>query len=288
MRDPAISAASYLGILLNLGLYGILAGQIITYSLSYNRDHSKTKALVYGLFLLNTLQSILLLRDGFITFAKGYGDVDGLLNSHLEWLSVPYITSIVSFIVQVFFAYRIYVAFERSYWISSVILMASAIQAIAGILAGTKDLQFRTYTLLYARAGVEIMIWHVAAAVCDLLIAASMGFYLFSRDDVFRTHSHVSRGIRLALETGTVTAIVTIANLILFFAAPRRIYFVVPSFISAKLYANTVLVVFNNRAQFVTGVCDTRDCVRQISALRFQKTVPALGDRTSHIEVRTL
>lgn len=32
------------------------------------------------------------------------------------------------------------------------------IQGIAGILAGTKDLQFRTYTLLYARAGTEIMV----------------------------------------------------------------------------------------------------------------------------------
>ena len=66
----------------------------VTYSLSYNKDDCRTKVLVYGLFFLNTLQSILLLRDGFITFAQGFGDVDGLQNSHLEWLSVPYITSI--------------------------------------------------------------------------------------------------------------------------------------------------------------------------------------------------
>lgn len=49
----------------------------------------------------------------------------------------------------------------------------------------------------------------------------------------------------------------TIINLVLFFGAPEKVYFLVPSFISAKLYANTVLVVFNNRAQFVTGGQDS-------------------------------
>jgi hypothetical protein len=42
-------------------------------------------------------------------------------------------------------------------------------------------------------------------------------------------------------------------DLILFLAAPGKIYFVTPSFIAAKLYANTVVVIFNNRAQFVTN-----------------------------------
>lgn len=42
-------------------------------------------------------------------------------------------------------------------------------------------------------------------------------------------------------------------DLILFLAAPGKIYFVTPSFIAAKLYANTVVVIFNNRAQFITS-----------------------------------
>jgi hypothetical protein len=37
-------------------------------------------------------------------------------------------------------------------------------------------------------------------------------------------------------------------DLVLFLACPGKVYFVVPAFVAAKLYANTVVVIFNNRA----------------------------------------
>lgn len=44
------------------------------------------------------------------------------------------------------------------------------------------------------------------------------------------------------------SAAVGIVDLVLFLAAPGKVYFVVPAFVAAKLYANTVVVIFNNRA----------------------------------------
>ena len=46
-------------------------------------------------------------------------------------------------------------------------------------------------------------------------------------------------------------------DLILFLGAPGKIYFITPSFIAAKLYVNTVVVIFNNRAQFVPNRIST-------------------------------
>lgn len=47
-------------------------------------------------------------------------------------------------------------------------------------------------------------------------------------------------------------ATLAILDLALFLGAPGKIYFITPSFVAAKLYANTVVVIFNNRAQITS------------------------------------
>ncbi|KAF9484538.1 hypothetical protein BDN70DRAFT_890831 [Pholiota conissans] len=247
-----IAGPLYLGILLNVALYGVLVVQVYIYWVAFRKDRFHVKALVYGLFLIDTVQSILLLRDGFVTFGSGFGDIDGLDQAHLEWFSVPYTTAVVSCIVQCFFAYRIYVLSGKSLWVPGAIVLSSLTQGIAAIMAGTKDLRIHLYSLLQKRAVVEITVWHIGTAFCDVLIALSMCYYLYKRDSRHQhTHEIIVKLIQLTVETGTATATVAIVDLILFLAAPGKIYFVTPSFIAAKLYANTVVVIFNNRAQFI-------------------------------------
>ncbi|KJA17359.1 hypothetical protein HYPSUDRAFT_57790 [Hypholoma sublateritium FD-334 SS-4] len=252
------SNKKYLGILFNWTLYGVLVMQVYIYYAAFQKDQTTVKTLVYGLFLLDSLQSILLARDGFITFASGFGNVEGLDEAHLEWFSIPFTTAIVSCIVQCFFATRIYILSEKSYWIPGAVVMTSLVQGIAAILSGVKDLKLHLYSLLQTQAVVEITVWHVATAVCDILIAGSMSYYLYKRDTgVKRTHEVVTRLIRLTIETGTATATIATLDLILFLGAPGKIYFITPSFIAAKLYVNTVVVIFNNRAQIVTNRMST-------------------------------
>lgn len=53
-----------------------------------------SKALVFGLFLLEAVQSIIVARDIFGAFVIGYGDFRALANVQLVWLSIPVLTGI--------------------------------------------------------------------------------------------------------------------------------------------------------------------------------------------------
>ena len=52
------------------------------------------KWLVYGTYVLQVVQSIIALDNGFQIFVTGFGDVQALDRVHLGWLSTPILTAI--------------------------------------------------------------------------------------------------------------------------------------------------------------------------------------------------
>ncbi|KAF5319377.1 hypothetical protein D9619_008617 [Psilocybe cf. subviscida] len=254
-RPPIVQIAGpfYVGILLNWFLYGILVVQVYIYWTVFGKtDRFLSKSLVLFLFIADTFQSILLANDGFLLFATNFMNPAALNETHLIWLSVPMLTGVVSCVVEIFFAYRIYLLSDKSLFAPALIVISSLVQGVAAIMAGSKNLQYRLYSLLQSKARVEIMTWHIGSTVCDVLIAVFMSYYLWKADTgIRRTHQIIVRLITLTIETGIATATIGIVDLVLFLAAPGKVYFVVPAFVAAKLYANTVVVIFNNRASIV-------------------------------------
>jgi hypothetical protein len=62
------------------------------------------------------------------------------------------------------------------------------------------------------------------------------------------TNDIVKGIVRLVIETNGLSTVVAILSLILFYGTPNTTYFLAPTMVLAKLYANTLLVIFNNRA----------------------------------------
>jgi hypothetical protein len=82
--------------------------------------------IVYGLFLIETLQTALSGADLYYWFASGFGNMDHLLDPYLSSFDVPIIGSIVSGIVQYFFVYRVWVLSGRkSWWLCVIISVVS-------------------------------------------------------------------------------------------------------------------------------------------------------------------
>ena len=52
------------------------------------------KCLVYGIYFLQFVQSILALYTGFRTFVTGFGNVQALDQVDMAWLSTPILTAI--------------------------------------------------------------------------------------------------------------------------------------------------------------------------------------------------
>ena len=64
------------------------------YHLSFPNDVWFAKCLVYGVYLLDTAQTIIVTSDVYQIYAKHYGEFDQLTMMHDEWLAVPIFSGI--------------------------------------------------------------------------------------------------------------------------------------------------------------------------------------------------
>ncbi|KAJ3566549.1 hypothetical protein NP233_g6930 [Leucocoprinus birnbaumii] len=234
------------------GLYGVLAVQVYIYFLAFPRDRTASKWLVVIVFLLETAQVIVIARDMFESFAKGFGHPDAITALNLSGFSAPIIAGTVGFLVQLFYAYRIKVLSDR-HIVPLIICFLAVVQLVGAFISGIrgfigKDVRF--LNTITDRVGHGL--FNATSAACDIVIAVAMSYYLPKLDSGVRasTHARVRRIIRLVVGTGSLTAAVAIIDQILFEAFPGTGYFLTPAFVIGKLYSNSMMVIFNSRVEF--------------------------------------
>ncbi|TFK33875.1 hypothetical protein BDQ12DRAFT_690534 [Crucibulum laeve] len=243
-----------LGYILNWGLYGVLSTQVYLYYIAFPNDRLYTKALVYGTYTLETLQSILIAHDAFKTFGQGFGNFDVLNSIQFLWLTIPVIGGIATCLVQFFYAYRVSVL-SQTKLMATIISVMSIGQWAAAIVAGVLADKGGTLTKLDSAAVRTAQgVWGGLSAACDITIAACMSYELSRRGTGFRsTQAFLIRILRLVVGTGMLTALIDIVNLILFNGISHTAYFIVPGAILGKLYTNSMMVILNSRLEIVGG-----------------------------------
>lgn len=261
------------GYLFHWGLFGILAVQVYLYYLAFPNDPLRNKVMVYTVVVLEILQAIIITRSAYHVFGVGYGNFSFFNHVELSWLDVPVITGIVAFIAEAFYAYRIRVL-SQSNWIALVILFFAIFQlggafACAVILKRAilfTDLLGRSYSIA---AGV----WNGGSAVCDVIIAVAMTYYLSIRSSeaTETTRAGIRRVMRLVIETGTITAAVAILNLVLLNINGTS-YYLCPSEILGKIYSNSMMVVLNSRMKIGAEASAMSETSQQSSTFKRSRT----------------
>ncbi|SJL07013.1 uncharacterized protein ARMOST_10356 [Armillaria ostoyae] len=242
------------GFLLNWGLFGTLSVQLYLYYLAFPDDRRFTKYLVYGIYVIEFLQTMLVAHDMFAMYGYGFGDIDALTKTNFNWLTVPIMSAVAACVGQVFYAYRIFVV-SKSRIIPIFVICISLTSSVAAIITGVTSLQVGDLTKMNNRKTyITAGIWCGASALCDILIAICMTYYLMRRTTNFRrTRILVTKIICLTIETGSVTAVVALLTFILFIAFPHQTFHTAPSVLMPKLYANAVYMVLNSRFQIIGG-----------------------------------
>ncbi|KAF9022335.1 hypothetical protein BDZ89DRAFT_1137395 [Hymenopellis radicata] len=237
------------GFMIHWCLFSTLCVQIYIYYEGFMQDRTITKCLVYGVFVMEFIQTILVAFDAFSVFAFGFGDLVSLTAMHYHWLTVPIMSGLVAFTSQVFYAYRIYVLSSRSRIVPAIIIAIALLSTAGGFVTGILARIAGDITQLNSRAIViAITFWCGGAAVCDILIAIYMTFYLSKNDTGFRHPRRlIARLIRITVETGTLTAVAAIVDLVLFYAFPGGAIYTAVALILPKLYANAMIMVLNAR-----------------------------------------
>ncbi|TFK74294.1 hypothetical protein BDN72DRAFT_80553 [Pluteus cervinus] len=244
----AVAGPRLIGDMLNLMLYGSLGVQVYFYYQAFPKDKRFIKYIVSAIFLLETLQTIVIFHDCFIAFTEGLVDPSAVNSIQLSWFGIVVLDGITSFVVQIFFAYRIFVLSE-SRIMPSIICVVALTQAIAAVDTGIIA-RSATFSEIGNVSHLPICIWLVGSAVCDILIASFMTYYL-SRcsSKVRQTRTLISKLIRMTIETGTITASVATMDVILFLTGqPSLLSASLPlSIVLGKLYSNTTLAMLNSR-----------------------------------------
>ncbi|KAK0480963.1 hypothetical protein EDD18DRAFT_1113404 [Armillaria luteobubalina] len=251
---PIAELIQIIGCLLNWGLFGILSVQLYLYYLAFPDDRRFTKYLVYCIYVIEFVQTVLNAHDVFAMFGYGFGDLDTLTGMNDNWFSIPIMSAIVACIGQVFYAYRIFIL-SKSRIILILVICVSLTSSVAAVILGVHTFQAANVTEMNNRnSQIVAGIWCGASALCDILIAICMTYYLLRSTTNFRrTRVLVTKIICLTIETGSMTAVVALLSFFLLIASPQKSFYITPSVLMPRLYANTVYIVLNSRIRIIGG-----------------------------------
>ncbi|KAI0831845.1 hypothetical protein BC628DRAFT_558690 [Trametes gibbosa] len=243
-----LAGPQLIGFFFDWALQGILSMQIYIYHLLFPHDSRATKCLVYGVFVYEWVQTILVTQTAFEIDVYGFGDRSSLTTFHNTWFSVTIMCAILSAVVQGYFCRRIWL-FSSSKLLSGAIMFLAFCQMCAGIAGGIMLRAFRPNAAKSSADTPVLTAWLVCAALVDVVIAACMTYFLGRAKTGLRaSDALINRLVRLGIETGTITATVAIFDAIAFTAMPNTLVYECPALVLAKLYANTLVANLNNRA----------------------------------------
>ncbi|KAJ7260116.1 hypothetical protein C8J57DRAFT_1637679, partial [Mycena rebaudengoi] len=228
-------------------LFGALTVQLYVYTLCFPHDKRGVKALVYGVYLTMLVCLCLDAADLHFWFAAGFGDLDKFRRTRFAGVNVSIVGSLVGLCVQLFFAYRISM-FRQAVWLSGLVVVISLVGVVGGIGGGiTPYLVDSGQVELMVKNQYFIYMWLICSAVSDVFIAAAMTYLLMNTAEPGTQHV-IKRVVRLIVETNTLTASVALVGVILFTNVSKSTYWLCPAIILPEIYANTLLLVLNNRA----------------------------------------
>ncbi|KAJ7348341.1 hypothetical protein DFH08DRAFT_1079842 [Mycena albidolilacea] len=249
-----ITSSQLIGTLLNFFLFGTLTIQVYVYIACFPKDRPAIKSLVYFVFLTMAVCACLNAADAHYWYGAHFGDIAAFAQPGFSPFYTPLMGSLIALAVQLFFCYRISVfgsstSASAMWWAVSVLIAAiSLLQAAGGTGGGIIAFIASNAQHDYARTRLVYM-WLVGDAVADVMIAVSMTYLLMQASTPLAQTQSIVRGVvRLIVETNTFSASIAILGLALFAGMPGTDYFICPTMILPGIYANTLLVMLNNRA----------------------------------------
>ncbi|KAF9451110.1 hypothetical protein P691DRAFT_757589 [Macrolepiota fuliginosa MF-IS2] len=268
MASPNAPAGPLLlGYIISLALHGVLTVQLYLYYAAFPRDSMVIKLLVYAVYLGETARSIVMAYDAYDIFAVGFTNRESLYAVHHIWFTCCVSNAILAFVVQILYAYRIKIL-STSYTCGISIAFLSFVQLVGGVTAGVGAKLVGNFEAHTTYEFVGYVVNKAGAALCDILIAILMTYYLLRmRKNSRMAEDIITRIIRLVVEAGTMTSLFAVVDLVLYFTDAENGSSWALRLIVGKLYTNSMMVIFNNRFSIRTNRYDNSEATWKSSFL---------------------
>ncbi|KAJ7238119.1 hypothetical protein B0H12DRAFT_100259 [Mycena haematopus] len=233
-----------IGVFFNMILYGVFIAQALTYFQRCRKDDAWLRYFVGYLFVLETLNTgfdmAIMYQPLILEYEPDYFPT--------VFVSEPLFVVLVSTPIQIFFAWRIW-TITRVVW-APVVVGALAVVAFAGgIYTATKVAlikQFVHKPELHAPA----LVWFLASCAADVIITVALVLTLTHRKTGFvATDSVIDKIIRMTIQTGLVTSVFSLLDVIFFMVFPHLAINFIFDLPLSKLYSNALLSTLNAREE---------------------------------------
>ncbi|KAM0749904.1 hypothetical protein T439DRAFT_357419 [Meredithblackwellia eburnea MCA 4105] len=249
--------AFVIGTILSMYLAGVTTTQVVTYCVNFwERDRWLFKSLVMGLFVVDLFHSAISVYTIY-HWAVNFTDLSVLVKSPWTFSIDPAVTGITTSVRTspvLADAYRIFRISGEQPYIPIAIITLSMVQlgfACGGtlkiFLLNSEFARFQEWTY-------GVTVWLVSAAICDVMITASMVAYLRRTTGAYqKTNSVIYTILLQTVETNGLTMSIALLDAILF-AASNESWHVIPNLCLVKLYFNSLLVSLNSRKELKTSL----------------------------------
>ncbi|KAF8173755.1 hypothetical protein K438DRAFT_128586 [Mycena galopus ATCC 62051] len=220
----------FLGNAFNWLLLGLLMMQIYNYWRNFTRDRVMIKILVYGIFILELVQTAFGTHEAWWFSVQNWGNIPSLQGAPWTAILSPILCGTISAMVQIFYAFRIWTLrgnlFPRFLAVLIVLLaMAQSLAAIIGSLLLDKNLNQENLIRLHPL----FSLWLAGSFSTDVLITGSMIWILqtsksTSAARISETNDLLNRLILNTVQSGTVTVVCAGITLALFIKYTNRNY----------------------------------------------------------------
>ncbi|KAK0213570.1 hypothetical protein IW262DRAFT_316584 [Armillaria fumosa] len=248
---PLVTGPLILGYMWGYGLFGILAVQMYIYYIHFNqKDTWKMRLYVWFIFLLEVVFTIFTTIAAWNQYAKGWGDVNTLSYIDWSWEPLPALNGTISSMVQTFYVWRIY-NLTKNIWICILIEAVAVAQCVLAYYYGIAvSVQGLGVSKLVGLTPV-VSTWLAGGVVCDVLITTVIVYVLWranSQSTFKHTTNAVTKIIRFTVETGLLTSMAAVVELVLWLVQPRYYVHFIGFLVLGKLYSNALVATLNSRA----------------------------------------
>ncbi|KAF5340648.1 hypothetical protein D9611_007516 [Ephemerocybe angulata] len=250
----------FIGFGFNVLLCGIMITQVYLYAITYKKDPRWMKIMVWVIFIADLLNTAFDWAYLYRSLIISYGKVEVLGEADWIFATDPALTGLIAAAVQLFFAWRIKIL-TKSWILCGLVGVVALLGGVSGIWTAIEVGKVPTFTD-FQNFKVTVILWLAAEVFGDIVITTILVLYLVCpiRNSFLsgqKTETFISANIELASpaqtwlstassDTGLITAIVALLDLIFFLADPTGTHLLF-NFPLCKLYTNSLMSSLNSR-----------------------------------------
>ncbi|KAH0580506.1 hypothetical protein H2248_002001 [Termitomyces sp. 'cryptogamus'] len=249
-------APIYWGFVVSLLLGGITIVQSYIYFLAARRDQPREWVTALCMLLLDLTSSGLVAQSVYYYLIPNFGSLLPLDSVTSELSTECLISTIITFISQMYFVYQLYIVqrLGTRRWGVLGSISGCALMACAGGIACVTSMYIFRHGVLSNRSKMFAIFFGVAkgfGTLTDILATIAMCLYLTSsRTGIAEMNTLVNRVITFVIHRGVLVTLIQALLLVTFYAAPDNLYWFAFHVNVTKLYANTFFAMLNGRQHF--------------------------------------